>query len=350
MLTARAALGWFAVAAVIAIVWLALPFATGILLGTLMAFTLDPVYTALVRWTRRPVAASLITIAASTLLILGALSAFGTQFVTRTVALANTLRAQLHDRSALSVWLDTATSWLGRFGISTSSVTDQIEAGAGEIASRSAAIAASLATGAFSMLLGLFFAMLTMHLVLRHWSRIASAITLVSPLDPDHTRELLQEFRRVGRMTVSGTILTGLAQGILATIGFWITGVPRPIFFGIATALASLIPAVGTLLVWVPAGLYLFASAHPVSAVIELIWGALIVVGASDYLIRPRLVGDEAMPALQVFLALFGGLEALGLPGLIVGPVIMALAVATLRLYSGERVEQIGTTRRRGGG
>jgi predicted PurR-regulated permease PerM len=199
------------------------------------------------------------------------------------------------------------------------------------------------------MLLGLFFAMLTMHLVLRYWSRISSSIIMVSPLDPDHTRELLTEFRRVGRMTVSGTILTGLAQGTLATIGFWVTGVPRPIFFGIATALASLIPAVGTLLVWVPAGLYLFASAHPASAVVELIWGALVVVGASDYLIRPRLVGDEAMPALQVFVALFGGLEVMGLPGLIVGPVIMALAVATLRLYAGERAEQIGTTKRRGG-
>src|SRR5580698_1074780 len=119
VLSARSALGWFAVVAVIAICWLALPFATGILLGTLMAFTLDPVYTAIVRWTKRPAAASVITIAASTLLILGALSAFVTQFVTRTVALANTVRAQLHDHGPLSTWLDTGTSWLGRFGIST---------------------------------------------------------------------------------------------------------------------------------------------------------------------------------------------------------------------------------------
>jgi len=113
--------------------------------------------------------------------------------------------------------------------------------------------------------------------------------------------------------------------------------VPEPLFFGIATALASLIPGVGTLLVWVPAGLYLFAIGHPAKAIIELVWGALLVVGLSDYLIRPRLVGDEAMPALMVFIALFGGLKALGLPGLIVGPVVMALAVAVLRLYAGEQ-------------
>lgn len=91
---------------------------------------------------------------------------------------------------------------------------------------------------------------------------------------------------------------------------------------------------------WVPAGLYLFAIGHPAKAVIELAWGALFVVGLSDYLIRPRLVGDEAMPALLVFVALFGGLEVFGLPGLIVGPVLMALAVAVLRRYSAERKQQ----------
>jgi predicted PurR-regulated permease PerM len=337
VLSTRAALGWLALAAVIGIIWLALPFATGILLGTLLAFTLDPVYGALVRRTGRPTAASLITIATSTLLIVGALAAFLTQFVTRTVGLANTLRAQLRSHGPLAQWIDTITGWLGRIGLSTDNLTDQLEAGAGEIASRSAQIAASVATGAFSALLGLFFAVLTMHLVLRHWRRIADAIVAASPLDPVHTRALLDEFRRVGCMTVSGTVLTGVAQGLLATIGFWITGVPRPIFFGIATALASLIPAVGTLLVWVPAGLYLFAISHPAKGIIELVWGGVVVVGLSDYLIRPRLVGDEAMPALVVFIALFGGLELFGLRGLIVGPVMMALAVAVLRLYTAAR-------------
>jgi predicted PurR-regulated permease PerM len=62
----------------------------------------------------------------------------------------------------------------------------------------------------------------------------------------------------------------------------------------------------------------------------------LIVVGFSDYVIRPRWVGGEAMPTVLVFIALFGGLEVFGLSGLIVGPVIMALAVAVLWLYARE--------------
>ncbi|HEY4908578.1 MAG TPA: AI-2E family transporter [Methylomirabilota bacterium] len=330
------ALGWVAVGAVVAIGWLALPFATALLLGALMAFTLEPVYEMLVRRTGRPFVASLMTVMTSAIVIVGALAGFVSLFVTRAVGLANTVREELRPGGALTVWVDAVTGWLGRFGVSTASVTARLEAGAGEIASRSAGMAGSLASGTFTALLGLFFALLAMHVVLRHWPRMVSALVAVSPLRPEYTLALLGEFRRVGRMTLSGTVLTGLAQGVLAAIGFWMTGVPQAVFFGIATALASLVPAVGTLMVWVPAGLYLFAIGHPAMAIIELVWGALIVVGFSDYVIRPRLVGDEAMPALLLFIALFGGLEVLGLSGLIVGPVLMSLAVGVLRLYARE--------------
>jgi predicted PurR-regulated permease PerM len=332
----RRALGWVAVGAVVAIVWLALPFATALLLGALTAFTLEPVYEMLVRRTGRPFVASLTTVMASAVVLVGALASFVSLFVTRAVGLANTVREELRPGGALTAWVDAVTGWLGRFGVSTASVTARLEAGAGEIASRSAGLAGSLASGTFIALLGLFFALLTMHVVLRHWPRMVSALVAVSPLRPEYTRALLGEFRRVGRMTLSGTVLTGLAQGVLATIGFWMTGVPQAVFFGVATALASLVPAVGTLLVWVPAGLYLFASGHPAKAIIELAWGSLIVVGFSDYVIRPRLIGDDAMPPLLVFIALFGGLEVLGLSGLIVGPVVMSLAVGVLRLYARE--------------
>jgi predicted PurR-regulated permease PerM len=332
----RWALGWLAVGAVLTILWLALPFTTGILLGTLLAFTLEPIYAWLAKRTGRPWLASLCTVAGTAVVILGTLSAFVTQFVTRAVQFADSVRTQLHSGGALSVWVDTTTGWFGRFGVSAASVTQRLEAGAGEIASRSAAIAGGLASRTFAALLGLLFAMLSMHLVLRHWSRMVAGIVVVAPLEPQYTRSLLAEFRSVGRMTVLGTVITGLVQGVLAAIGFWITGVPQPMFFGFATALASLIPAVGTLLIWVPAALYLFATGHPAAAIVELSWGALLVVGACDYVVRPRLAGGDAMPTLLTFIALFGGLEAFGLPGLIVGPVIMSLAVAVLRFYAAE--------------
>src|SRR4030095_5402631 len=91
-----------------------------------------------------------------------------------------------------------------------------------------------------------------------------------------------------------------------------------------------------TVRVGAPAGMYLVATGHLAMGVALLAWGAVVIVGVSDYIIRPRLVGDETMPALLVFLALFGGVEGMGLRVLIIGPVVMALAVAVLRLHARE--------------
>jgi predicted PurR-regulated permease PerM len=332
----RRALAWVAFGAVAVIAWLARPFATGLLLGALMGFALRPANDSLARRTGRPLLAALGVMIAATVIIVGALAGFVTIFITRAVALANTVKEQLAPGGAITGWVDAASRWLGRFGVPTESLPERLRAVAGEVASRSAGIAAAFASSTFGLFLGLLFAILAMYAVLRYWPQMVTAVIGVSPLRPDYTQALLEDFERVGRTTLSGTVITALAQGTLAAVGYSITGVPDSLFFGVATALASLVPAVGTLLVWIPVGVYLFATGHPTMAIVELLWGALVVVGVSDYVIRPRLVAESGTPALLTFVALFGGLEVMGLPGIIVGPIIMALAIAVLRLYAEE--------------
>jgi predicted PurR-regulated permease PerM len=332
----RLALGWLALAALVAIAWLVHPFATGLLLGTLLGFTLEPLHARLAKRTGRPLLAAVATVA-GTLVVLVALAAgFASFFVQRAIAMSETVRDEIERGGWDPAWIDRASGWLARVGLSPESVTERVREGMLAVAERSAGFAAKTASATLFFVLSLFFAFLTMHLVLRHWRTIHTALEALLPLRPEHTRVLLDEFRRVGAATLKGTVLTGIAQGVLAAVGYAVTGVPEPLFFGIATAIASLVPAVGTLLVWVPAGIYLLATGHPAAAAVELVWGALVVVGFSDYVIRPRLVGDEAMPTLLTFLALFGGLEIMGLSGLIVGPVVMALAVTVLRIYAKE--------------
>lgn len=301
-----------------------------------MGFTLQPVYEAL-RWrVRSPTLASVVIVVVAGHAIVGAVIGFVSLFVARGVALAVTLNTSLNQGGTLGDWMKTATGWLGRFGFSPENLMERLRDLLGSLASQTATIAAALASVTASSLLALFFALLTMHIVFLYWDGMVSRLEVVSPLRREYTRLLLAEFRLVGRSTLLGTVATGAAQGLFAAIGFWATGVPDALFFGIATAIASLVPAVGTLLVWVPAGLYLVAQGHPGMGIAELVWGAVVIVGVSDYVIRPRLVGDDTMPALLVFLALFGGVEVLGLRGLVIGPVVMALAVAVLRLYARE--------------
>ncbi|HEX3594017.1 MAG TPA: AI-2E family transporter [Polyangiaceae bacterium] len=329
----RRALEWFAVAALAAIVWLTIPVAAGILLGALMGFTLQPFYEVLVARLGRPTLASLLTVIGSALAIVGTVLGFGTLFIARGVALTRSLLDALGPHGALSDRVHSLQGLLPRLGISVDYLTQKLRDAVSEIASLSASVAEATATATAAGLLGLFFALLTMHLILRNWAQMANQLEVVSPLRPQYTRALLAEFQRVGRATLLGTVVTGIAQGVFATIGFWICGAPEPVFFGIATAVASLIPGVGTLLVWVPVGIFLTLTGHVAGGISELVWGAATVVGVSDYVIRPRLVGDEAIPTLITFVALFGGVEVLGLKGLVTGPVVMSVAVAILRIY-----------------
>ena len=332
----RRALAWAAVAALLAIGWLAHSLATGLFLGALMGFALEPVYDVLRRGTGRPQFASLVTVSIAAIGILGAVAGFVSLFITRGVALAGSLPTALGPGGSLNPWVQSALALLARLGFSPQNLTDRVRDAATSIASQSASFAAAGFSATANTFLGFFFALLAMHATLRYWGLTVAKLEAVAPLRPEHTRALLASFRRAGRATLLGTVVTGAVQGALAAVGYWVTGVPEPAFFGIATAIASVVPAVGTLLVWVPAGLYLLLSGHLAWGIAELAWGLLVVVGFSDYVIRPRLVGDGDMSLLLTFLALFGGLEVLGVVGLLVGPVVVSVAVVALRLYARE--------------
>ncbi len=115
---------------------------------------------------------------------------------------------------------------------------------------------------------------------------------------------------------------------------------PRPIFFGLLTALASFVPVVGTLAVWVPATLLLAATGHVAAGVGLALWCVVAVVGA-EHVGRPLLLGGSAeMHTGLVFLGLLGGIEMFGLIGLVLGPLVIAFFLAMSRVY--ERAPERG--------
>jgi predicted PurR-regulated permease PerM len=334
--TQRRALGWSAIAAVAVILWLVRSVAVGIIFGALTGFALQPLHERIGRHLR-PMPSALFTVLATTIGIVTSVGGFGYLLITQGVQLTRGLLAALGPGGSASTWVERLTDRAASFGFSPQFIEAKVRDGAAGAAAGAARIAELIAAASSNAMLGLFFMMLAMYFVLRHWPRIATRAAAALPLRPDYTHSLFAEFRRVGRTTLLGTVATGLAQGVLATIGYAIAGAPDPLFFGATTALASLIPAVGTLLVWVPLGVVLILTGHAAHGVLELVWGAAIVVGISDYVVRPRLVkGGGGTPALVTFAALFGGVDVFGLEGLILGPVLMSMAVAILRIYGQE--------------
>lgn len=140
-----------------------------------------------------------------------------------------------------------------------------------------------------------------------------------------------------GRMTralVYGTIVTAFAQGVVAGIGYWLFGMPAPVLLALLTGAASMLPLVGTTIVWVPAAIWLISSGHVLKGVLLLLWGALLVLSI-DNVLRPILVSSATrVPFLLVLLGALGGVQAFGLLGLFVGPVLLGVAMALWREWT----------------
>ena len=178
---------------------------------------------------------------------------------------------------------------------------------------------------------------MTMYYVLLEGAGLARRIERIAPLEPRHTRALIVEAREVGRDAFLGTLATSAIQGVLAGIGYAALGVPQPVTWAVATALASFLPVIGTLIVWVPLTGYLLMDGHPVRAVLLAAYGVLIVTSLADYVIRPRIVGARGHGhPLLTLIALLGGIEVFGLAGLIIAPIVMSVFVAAFRLYERE--------------
>lgn len=142
------------------------------------------------------------------------------------------------------------------------------------------------------------------------------------------------------RAVVFGIVLTALAQGMLAGLGYWVAGIAAPALWGAITALVSLIPFVGPV-VWIGLSLGLLAHGEIHAALGLFLWGAL-VVSWIDNLIRPLAIsGPMRIPFLLVFLGVLGGLNAFGLIGLFLGPVLLAVSVTIWREWLGHKRQDL---------
>jgi predicted PurR-regulated permease PerM len=336
----RRALGIFALAAVVALLALAAPVSSGLLLGTLLAFSLLGTYERFSARSKRPVLAAVLLAVGSGLAILGGLFGIVYFVVVRGTAAAQRLSEGLKPEGTLQKLTQRVEDLTRALPFGPIDLTGRIRAGASEAATQLAKWLGSVAEATLSGVLTLFFTVMTTFFVLRHWTELLRRSERMLPLHPKHTRVVMSEFQIVGKEVFVGTMLTGLAQGLLAGIGYAIAGVAEPALLATITAICSLVPAVGTMLVWVPLGIGLIAAGHPVGGIFLLLWGAFVVVGLSDYVIRPSLVGGHGhVPTLLTFISLFGGVEVFGLLGLIVGPVIASVALALLRTYDREICE-----------
>ncbi|HZU82536.1 MAG TPA: AI-2E family transporter [Polyangiaceae bacterium] len=337
------ALGAMALIATAALLWIVLPVGIGVLLGALLAFTVYPLYRRVARRLRRPVAVALGATIATSVVVGGTLGALVYVLVMQGVSIFGALPQSFAPGGSATSLVHRLAVPLALIKLQPGDIADKLRGAAGGIAESVAGWAAQMLSVVFDGLLALFFMALTMFYVLVRWRELTRRAEHLMPINPHHTRRLVREVARVGRQTVIGNFGTALIQGSIAGLGYALARLPEAAFFAAITAVAALVPAFGTLLVWVPAGVWLLLDGRPAAAAFVLIWGSLAVVGFCDYVVRPRLVGrGESMSTWTTFVALFGGIKLFGFVGFLLGPLIAGVAVSALRLYERARRFRLG--------
>ncbi|MBM4084901.1 MAG: AI-2E family transporter [Planctomycetes bacterium] len=156
------------------------------------------------------------------------------------------------------------------------------------------------------------------------------------PMEAKHKDAVLLRLSETVSAVVRGVLATAVIQGLLAGLGFWMFGVGLPVFLGMLTALLALFPLGGAAAVWVPCCIYLYATGHAIRGTLLLIWG-IAVVSSIDNFLKPLLIGGKtALPTLFVFLSILGGIKAYGFLGIFLGPVLLAVFAALVKIYREE--------------
>ncbi|MBX3233813.1 MAG: AI-2E family transporter [Labilithrix sp.] len=160
-----------------------------------------------------------------------------------------------------------------------------------------------------------------------------------APIEPTHTQRLAAAFVETGRGLFVGIGLTGFSQGIVATITYFALGVPRAFVLGLVTCLASLIPSVGTGLVWVPVAIGLALAGRPGSAAI-MVGVGVCVIALIDNVLRPVFArfGKLHLSTFILLTSIFGGLAIFGTWGLFLGPLFVRMAKEALELQRKDRL------------
>ncbi len=183
-------------------------------------------------------------------------------------------------------------------------------------------------------------AFFTLFFLFREGGSIGLRAASFLPLRTDQVDRLFSGISNSIIANVYGCLAVGAAQGSLLGLAFWFLGLPSPVLWGLVTALFSLIPIIGSAAVWGPAVVVLMVAGHGWKALILIVWGAA-VVGQIDSLVRPYVISERAkMHTLLVFFALLGGVEAFGVMGLFIGPVVLSVTLVVLEMLREENLDR----------
>ncbi|MCG6536129.1 MAG: AI-2E family transporter [Syntrophales bacterium LBB04] len=310
------------------------PFFSPLTWAAVLAIVFYPVYRFILRYLKRPSLAALATVAAVLIVILGPLSYLSFLLVGELQDLATsglTVEGMglLYRHSFIQ---DIANRVLPIFHLDEQQALTYLTNGLSNLSKQ---LLHRIPAG-LGNVMGAFVNFSIMAFVLffffKDGSTYVSRVLEYLPFSERNKGHLSNQTKEVIVSTIYGGVVVAVAQGIVGSIGYFSVGMPTPLLWGLATAITSFIPFIGSHIVWVPMCIYLLGTGHVPKAVILAAVGTF-GIGLVDNVVRPLFIrGRAKMSFLLTFIAVLGGIEAFGLIGIIVGPLIIALYISLIAI------------------
>ncbi|MEK7643760.1 MAG: AI-2E family transporter, partial [Patescibacteria group bacterium] len=180
----------------------------------------------------------------------------------------------------------------------------------------------------------LFLTFYTLYYFLKDGEKMLHRLMHLSPLGDEYETMLYDRFTSTARSTLKGSLIIGGIQGLIGAILFWLTDVPGAVVWGVVMMAASLIPALGSFIIWLPVGIAMLIFGNFWQGITIIITGTF-VISLVDNILRPHLVGKATqMHPLTILFSTLGGIFLFGISGFIIGPIIAALYLAAMTMYN----------------
>lgn len=329
------------VAATLSFIFLLKPFFEPILWAIILAVLFAPVYKFILKYFKgRQSLSSFVTLLLILFTVVAPTTTLSIAVINEGAQIYSDIRAGEYDFSKPIAWVQQSLPILSEFLAKVGIDFEKLKEGFSDTALNASQW---IATNLFSIgqntltFTALFFLMLYMlFFFLRDGNKLIELVIRVLPIGDEAERHLLSKFGEVSRATIKGTLVVGIIQGTLGGIMFALLGIESAVFWGVVMIGLSILPVVGSALVWGPAAIIFLANGYWIKAIILLIFGAAII-GMIDNVLRPILVGrDTKMPDYLILLSTLGGLGMFGLSGFVIGPILAAFFLAIWTMFEEE--------------
>jgi predicted PurR-regulated permease PerM len=321
--------------ATVLVALVARPVASALFVAAVFAGVLWPAHERLARRLggRRPLSAAVWVIATVVVLLAPAV-VFAAFALDDVIEGERYIAGTLHSRGAVGLirHLPPALERVARAALQYLPSDEAARQAGAQSAKIAAAIGAAL-SAAGRLLFQVVMMLIALFALLVEGDRLVAWVDRLSPLKEGQTLDLLREFKKTSYAVVFSTIITSAVQATAALVGYLVARVPHPFFFAGVTFLIAFIPTVGAGSAAFAVAVLLFVTNHRIAALFLAVW-ALVIVSLIDNLLKPLLMrSGMEMRGSIVFFALIGGLIAFGAVGLLLGPLIVTLFLALLRIY-----------------